>query len=300
MTLQELCAHFGLQTSTTDRLFPLVRPSLRLTGVDYDEAATNRLGGRPNLPAGLDWPAHQGEALGFVAELDLASLPHLGAGDRPEWAKGLPTLALPTSGSLYFFFAGTDGSLGYGPEEWRVLYSEESLVQMPLREWPDQFHDLYKLKPVRLDVELIEPTLPDPGDAVLSAVPLNGEEREIYAAMKAVFDENRLRPARRLGGYPDLMQQFQDPDSLRHWDENRPFGLHRIGGYPDYIQHDPRLEADRSAPGNATGWELLFRVDSEESTSICWGDVGRVYFLIRQDDLLYRKFENTWLDADCH
>jgi uncharacterized protein YwqG len=293
MTFQELCGRFGLQPSTADRLFPLVRPSIRLTGVDYDESATSRLGGRPNLPPGFDWPAYRGEALGFVAQLDLASLPQR---HRPEWSPS-STLVLPPSGTLYFFFAGTDGSLGYGPEEWRVLYSDEPLAQLPLREWPDEFHDAYKLKPVRLVVELIEPTVPGSEDSVLTDLSFTAEESQMYAAMNDAFYENRQPPARRLGGYPDWMKDRQTQECF---DEQRPFGLHRIGGYPDDIQGDPKAEADRMAPGNESAWELLFQVDSEEAAGICWGDVGRLYFLVRQDDLLHRRFENTWLVADCH
>jgi uncharacterized protein YwqG len=298
MTFKEMCASFGLLPSTADRLVSLVRPSIRLTGVDYDEAATNRLGGRPNLPSGSEWPSYRGSALGFVAQLDLASLAPAGSGQCPEWANGLSALPLPPSGVLYFFFAGTDGSLGYGPEEWRVLYSEGSLVRMPLREWPDGFEDVCKLKPVRLAVEFVERTLPGGGDPALASAALTAEEREIYVAMKEVFDENRPQPARRLGGYPDLI--LKNLDWQKSWDENRPLGMHRIGGYPDYIRHDPKAEADQEAPRNGSAWQLLFQVDSEESASICWGDAGRLYFLVRHDDLLSRSFENTWLVADCH
>jgi uncharacterized protein YwqG len=297
MTLQELCARFGFQPSAAERLFPLVRPSIRLTGVDYQEVAANRLGGRPNLPPGVEWPAFREQALGFVAQLDLASLPQVGRGAVPEWAKGLAAIALPSSGALYFFFAGTDGSLGGGPEEWRVLYSEEPLAQMPLREWPGGFEELFKLKPVRLAVEFIEPTMPGNEDPVLSPISFTTEESQMYEAMNHSFYENRPRPAHRLGGYPDWMK---DPESQKYFDERRPFGLHRIGGYPDYIQHDPKAEAEQLAPSNGSGWELLFQVDSEEAAGISWGDLGRLYFLIRPDDLLCKRFENTWMVADCY
>jgi hypothetical protein len=72
---------------------------------------------------------------------------------------------------------------------------------------------------------------------------VNDWEREIYAAMKEVSDENRPQPPRRLGGYPNLIRNDASPDLQKYWDQNRPFGLHRIGGYPDYIQHDPKAEA---------------------------------------------------------
>ena len=93
-----------------------------------------------------------------------------------------------------------------------------------------------------------------------------------------------------------------------------------LGGFPDYIQHDPKLEAHLISHGlycgdesgysqgkerglfpGAVDWELLLHLDSEETAEVCLGgDVGRVHFLIRKDDLRERRFEKTWLVFECH
>ena len=31
-----------------------------------------------------------------------------------------------------------------------------------------------------------------------------------------------------------------------------------------------------------------------------WGDVGRIYYWIRDDALLNREFDNTWLVLQCY
>lgn len=46
-------------------------------------------------------------------------------------------------------------------------------------------------------------------------------------------------------------------------------------------------------------WELLLRVDSDENANMMWGDVGRLYYLIRRQDLELRAFEKAWLIFQC-
>lgn len=42
----------------------------------------------------------------------------------------------------------------------------------------------------------------------------------------------------------------------------------------------------RALENGATDWQLLFQIDSDEKgLGTMWGDVGRVYFWIRQQDL---------------
>jgi uncharacterized protein YwqG len=47
-------------------------------------------------------------------------------------------------------------------------------------------------------------------------------------------------------------------------------------------------------------WVLLFQLDSEPATGMCWGDVGRLYFWIREADLRSGLFEKTWLILQCY
>jgi uncharacterized protein YwqG len=74
--------------------------SVRLSFEKRSSDATNRLGGKPNLPKELAWPTWRKEPLAFVAQLDLATLPEV------------PGLPLPRTGSLSFFFEGRRERLG--------------------------------------------------------------------------------------------------------------------------------------------------------------------------------------------
>jgi uncharacterized protein YwqG len=59
----------------SDRIESVTKKSVRLSSEKRSSDATNRLGGRPNLPKGLEWPTWREQPLAFVAQFDLASLP---------------------------------------------------------------------------------------------------------------------------------------------------------------------------------------------------------------------------------
>lgn len=94
--------------------------------------------------------------------------------------------------------------------------------------------------------------------------------------------------------------------------------VHRLLGHPDPVQGDMQLECQLVTNGlycgNATGyqdpraetlragaseWRLLLQIDSEDQASMMWGDVGRIYYWIRQPDLLSRDWDRSWLILQC-
>lgn len=94
--------------------------------------------------------------------------------------------------------------------------------------------------------------------------------------------------------------------------------IHKLLGHPDQIQGDMQLECQLVSNGlycgDSTGyqdpkrkileksvkdWRLLFQVDSDESCGMMWGDVGRLYFWIKKDDLKNKDFEKAWMILQC-
>jgi len=51
---------------------------------------------------------------------------------------------------------------------------------------------------------------------------------------------------------------------------------------------------------SALNWRMLLQIDSEEEkTGIMFGDVGRVYFWIREDDLAAQCFDRVVCEIQC-
>jgi uncharacterized protein YwqG len=50
----------------------------------------------------------------------------------------------------------------------------------------------------------------------------------------------------------------------------------------------------------AREWRLLLQVESDGNAGMMWGDAGCLYFWIREQDLLARRFDRTWTLFQCH
>jgi len=91
-----------------------------------------------------------------------------------------------------------------------------------------------------------------------------------------------------------------------------------VGGHPDLIQGDMRVSNELTAvegiyTGNslehpemeriiaqARDWRLLFQVPTSEEAGMYWGDMGTLYYWIRNDDLKALRFDAAWLQLQCY
>ena len=236
------------------------RPCVRL--VPSVQPSGCFLGGTPAAALGKPWPTWQGQPLDFLAQLDLAAVAAAGG---PDW--------LPPTGILLFFY-GPDERWGFDPAD------RGSAVVM-----------------------LAEPGTPP---AASSAYPLR------YLEPVAGLSYPR---ADRLAG------RFDD-ESDADWDEALDFATpdepaHQIGGYPDPVQNDDmELECQLASNGIDVGtpagyksaaakqlesgssdWRLLLQIDSDDDHM--WGDLGKIYFWIREQDARAGDFSGIWLVLQC-
>lgn len=51
---------------------------------------------------------------------------------------------------------------------------------------------------------------------------------------------------------------------------------------------------------NVQDWQLLLQLDSEENLGYMWGDSGKLYFWIREQDCKNKAFDKVWAILQCY
>lgn len=253
------------------------RDGLRLTQTDA-ESADGRLGGQPDLPVDVEWPEWKSKPLAFLAQLDLAQVPER---FRPR--------GLPESGLLSFFALIADRN-GYGSfferrGQWRVVHTPAGTPVVP-RKLPKKLEDEARLRP----------------QPVAMTVDWTPAECDAMEVMELPLGSKGYP----LDRYDRLVGEQDEPETI-----------HRFLGQPDRIQDDPvndldflydldvvkvrkRREMIRAGEGDPHEWRLLLQVDSdEEGLGTMIGDVGRMYWLIRDDHLVAGRLDEVLVVTQC-
>lgn len=254
----------------------LAQESIRITARTADEAAlavgSSRLGGRPDLPPGADWPAWKGVPMAFIAQV---RLPDVRAYDAAH--------ALPRSGMLWFFYDAQQQTYGADPDDrggWQVRYAAGTRTRLQRAEWPANLPAAAQFRPCALTFAR-ELTLPQRPEIFLPQLDWTADERKQYE---------------------DFLATYPSPD-------DRATVHHRILGHSDDLQDDMHLQCALASQGirsvddpraeaagrSALNWRLLLQIDSDEQAGMEWGNDGRIYYWIEQSALQARNFENVWL-----
>ena len=264
------------------RVMSVSRPGIRLIrGPAGGTSTCSRLGGDPVMAPGGQWPSWDGVPLSFLALIDLAEI-------APLDDSGL----LPPAGFLSFFYdAAGQGAWGFDPAQsagWRVVYvppGDTELMAAPPGTAAFPAHGLRAERTI---------TLPGWEEEVLADLPR--EDRD------------------RLSGLDDAWREVAGPRG--EWPDGEP--RHQIGGWPDLVQGPFWLEAQLASNGiyvggpagyrdpraadlraGAASWQLLLQLDTDDDLGWMWGDVGRLYYTVRQEDLAARDFSRAWMVLQC-
>lgn len=260
-----------------DEFVALVRPSLRLVpdpSVIDPEAAELRLGGRPVLPNGCHWPRRaSGAPLSFVAHITLERVAILDA-DVP----------FPAHGSLAFFCDPLDLMWGFSPSDadgWAVIHCPTGAGT--LRDFPDDMQPERRFRPVALNTQR-ELTFPPPESFDVEQI--TGEQ--FSKAYLPILAWGMADTTHRFMGQPDPFQG----DMQAHC---------QMASHGVYFTDHNSPERLRLKPG-AAEWRLLLQVDSDDpertdGPGMMWGDVGRIYWWIREADLAEGRWDAAWLVA---
>jgi uncharacterized protein YwqG len=254
------------------------------------KSALSKLGGRPTLPADIDWPrqGQTGMPLHFLSQIDLSSLPTTPLYNAP----GAPTL--PKRGLLFFFADMVEemlwGENGGPLAATRVIFVKEAgLERAPPDDTPGILHafdersggfktGIIEYRPMALESQVIE-TFSEAGDpdASLLVAPI-----EKAIGPLPVFTGPGSWGAIAAAKPREYIQELHGRREL-----NLP--LHQMLGVATNIQGTAgRLQT--------AGTVLLLQIDSDtwlhEEFMFC--DMGAAQFWIEPADLTRGKFEKAW------
>ena len=256
---------------------------LRLESADPDHLprGASRIGGKPDLPAGVDWPWAGDFPMAFIGQINCSQLPDFGDRDL-----------LPDRGRLYFFFEPTQDFafqfLSAGHPFFKVMYYDAPECDLVQPDWPDSLDHRWRFWPCHVRYNP-QPTFPEGYlDKFWSLFTLE------IAPEQADWDLSGLvgefpRSQIQILGHPNPVQgTLEDSAEIRRLSE-----LH-----PDWDREQLNAEARASFQD----WLLLLQVPSVgRPAGIDWlYDLASVYFMIRRQDLIARRFDRVWLGYQDH
>lgn len=275
------------------RLAPHCRSSIRVlpqaAPAEVLPVGSSHLGGVPDLPADITWPAWEGRSLSFLAQLNLAELAAFPA-----------ATLLPPDGLLSFFYDAQEQPWGYNAtdrDRFAVLYHPGAAVLAP-RPLPTGLSIAeYTAFPVASLAFAAEMTLPDPWEAETGIADEEVDETQRQAMWRLLHRHGD--GTSRVLGNPDTIQ-----GALRQQCALVSRGISE--GSPEQMQQNrealgfSEAEVETWKQQAPTEWELLLQLDSHEAeANMMWGDMGRLYFCVSRTALARRDFEAAWMLLQC-
>lgn len=278
-----------------------------------------RLGGAPDLPAGVEWPIRPLPADGedliksyarddtehwlirharaalpfeFLAQINLAE-----AAAHQGFVPGLPD-----QGRLLFFWDGVLGLFVSGPRACRVIHDAMPANELSLSVTPDKLHELDRLYDPggKYKKPYVYPSRQMQLQPIVALPAFTSADASVDADLGALFKNDEL-----LNTYQTLTA---NDDGAFEPDAGRNVRRQRFMGVPDPEQDDPRFDAIVGEDGYARPpwrgselaaasqaalhWQLLLQVDFRDLSQQELTE-GTIYFLIRKADLAKQDFSRV-------
>lgn len=257
---------------------PLLRSEIRIFTESKSDSeiriGQSKFGGLPDLPKNVDWfKEDNGKSLSFIAQINCSEFK-----DLEQYIK------LPDNGIIYFFYSAEQEAWGFDikdKDKFKVYYST-STDNLVRKEAPS---DLEKY-------------------SIYKSCILNYKNSVSLPSWESDLVRNRLND-RELDNYIEITSNEK---------------MNKMFGYADNVQGEMELECQLVTNGlycgDTTGyndprrpelekgigdWNLLLQIDSEEDkTGMMWGDAGRLYFWIKEQDLKNLDFDKSWFVLQCY
>lgn len=255
---------------------PKLRDEIKILTIPEDkiDLGQSKFGGTPDLPRNVDWfKEKNGKSLSFIAQINFSELQNYNASQN-----------LPKKGILYFFYSAEQEAWGFDPKDkdkFKVFYSK-NIDNLENKDIPSDLkeHSIYKSCKLQFFDSV---SLPD-WESELVQKTLNDSEIDKYIEITSTEGSSN-----KILGYSDNIQGEMELECQLVTN-----GLY-CGDSSGY--NDPKR---KELENGSSDWRLLLQIDSEyDKTGTMWGDGGRLYFWIRQQDLGELNFEKSWVVLQC-
>lgn len=251
-------------------------------GMAEDTVGVSHFGGQPDVPDGFQWPVYKDMPLSFLAQLSCRELADCDINDE-----------LPKTGVLSFFYALDNEFFGYDDRDmdgFRVFWFEDNQVLHP-QAFPAALPEKMRLPRIGITYRR-EATYPHLEDfTVLIGKDIDDYER--YEAAENSLNIHRMDRMHRILGWADLIQN-NNTWRCELISRGYSFGA----GYqqiPEAIRNGSRLPSVHR-------WKLLFQLGTvtEGDYTLMFGDAGKLYFYIPEEDLKERRFDRVCGGMQCY
>jgi len=263
-----------------DELVKSIRPSIQIATKRKDistmPVGASRMGGVPDLPPSIEWPlwvnseTGRSHPLDFIAQFNLEQL-----------AKFSCSEALPKTGMLYFFYDMTNCTWGFDPKDKgsaRTIYFPGGIDSLERRALPEYLEPTHACELFFEEGWTTRDSIFDPDE----------DEDEFAELIEAIDNVCSDEAEHHLLGNANTIQCEME------WDcELVTHGIY-CGNSDGY-----NTERAEQLKAESKQWKLLLQVDSDENPGWMWGDLGRIYFWIKESDLSACNFDDTWLILQC-
>ena len=237
--------------------------------VNQQVLGASRFGGEPDLPPEIEWFSNSetGSPLNFIAQFNCAELSVFDKDNK-----------LPKQGMLYFFYDVEAFLWGFDARDSngsRVYFYDGVMERLEPRLCPAGIRRF----PVSGLLFANRVELPEYTSQLIQTK-LSDEE---YGRYLDLIEELDLEIDNKLLGHSNNIQKGMELQcELVH------HGIY-CGSSAAVQNHQvPEFTA------GATAWELLFQMGSDDDNDVHWAEDGRLYFWIRSEDLIARRFERAW------
>jgi len=256
----------------------------------------SKIGGNPDLPQNFKWFRYEGEHFsdGSIAERPLSFIAQINCSDACKYDEsGL----LPTSGMLYFFYDMATNKWGFDPKDKgsaQVFYYAGDIAGLIRTKLPEDLPS----EPYNFRI---------PETPIIFSCAMEIPDFEEFVQL---CDDNVE--------YDSYDEYMDAAIQLGYKTEEDDFDKSKLLGYANLVQDGMLLECECASNGiycgdrsvvdkykqykeNGKHWQLLFQLGSFNigDYELMWGDMGRIFYYVKIDDLKMLNFSDCWLVLQC-